>query len=186
LAAGSRRRFLAARLISLFLMTAGLFGALLLLGTILAGGLRVLGAEVTATTTPIALPAGVAWFVVQILVTMVLIALGAALTMLLRSGALTLLLVILAALIELFVSALPIFGPKEPLAGVPQAFLTTSVRTLTTRLGLDTHAVALAGAEPPRAAIDLPLLAVAAVVVAWGVLFILVADRRFRTMDIVE
>jgi hypothetical protein len=53
LAAGSRRRFLGARLISLFVMTVGLLGALVLLGTIFGLGLRLVGAEVSASTTPI-------------------------------------------------------------------------------------------------------------------------------------
>src|SRR5205823_14276093 len=109
-----------------------------------------------------------------------------ALTMLLRSGAMPLLLIILAGLIELFVSALPVFWPGEFLAGVPQAFLTTSIRTLTVRLGLDTQAVALAGVQPPRAAIDLPLIVVTGIVVGWGLIFLFVADRRFRTMDVSE
>jgi len=186
LAAGSRRRFLGARLVSLFAMTVGVFGALVLLGTILALGLRVAGAEVTSPTTPIDAGAGLAWFGAQILATMVVIVLGTALTMLLRSGALPLLVILFGGLIELFIANLAIFAPNEFLSGVPQGFLGTSIRTLTTRLGLDTHAVALAGAEAPFAAIELPLVTVAAIIIAWGLLFVLVADRRFRTMDVVE
>jgi hypothetical protein len=185
LAAGSRRRFLGARLVSLFAMTVGVFGALVLLGTILALGLRVVGAEVTSPTTPIDAGAGLAWFGAQILTTMVVIMLGTALTMLLRSGALPLLLILFGGLIELFIANLSIFAPNEFLSGVPQGFLGTSIRTLTARLGLDTHAVALEG-EAPFAAIELPLVTVAAIVIAWGLLFVLVADRRFRTMDVVE
>ncbi len=186
LAAGSRRRFLAARLVSLFVITAGLFVGLALLGLILAVGLRVVGAEVAATTLAIDPAAGAAWFAAQVFTTMVVLVLGTALTMLLRSGALPLLLIIVAGLIELFVSALPIFAPKEFLAGVPLGFLAMSVRTLTARLALDTHAVAFAGTEVPWTVITLPLLAIVAIIAAWGLLFLLVADRRFRTMDIVE
>ena len=186
LAAGSRRRFLGARLISLFVMTIGLLVALVLLGTILGLGLRVAGAEVSATTTPISPAAGLAWFGSQVLATMAVIALGLALTVLLRSGAMPLLLILLGGLIELFIANLPIFGPNEFLSGVPQAFLGASIRTLTTRLGLDTHAVALAGAEVPFAPIELPLITIAAIITAWGLLFLVLADRRFRTMDVVE
>jgi hypothetical protein len=186
LAAGSRRRFLAARLISLFVLTAGLFGALILLGIIIGIILRLVSAEVAATVTPIDAGAGLAWLGAQILATFVLILLGTALTVLLRSGAMPLLLIILAGLIELFISALPIFAPQQFLSGVPQGFLSTSIRALTTRLALDTHAVALAGSEPPWAAIELPLVAVAGVVIAWGLIFLFAADRRFRTMDVVE
>jgi hypothetical protein len=186
LAAGSRRRFLGARLVSLFVMTVGLLAALVLLGTILGLGLRAVGAEVSATTTPIDPAAGLAWFGSQVLTTMIVISLGLALTVLLRSGALPLLLILLGGLIELFIANLPIFAPNEFLSGVPLGFLGTSIRTLTTRLGVDTHAVALAGAEVPFAAIELPLITIAAIIAAWGLLFLLLADRRFRTMDVVE
>jgi hypothetical protein len=186
LAAGSRRRFLAARLISLLVLTASVFAALVLLGIILGVALRIVGAEVPAAVTAIDPGAGGAWLAAQVLATFVLILLGTALTVLLRSGAMPLLLIILAGLIELFVTALPIFAPGQFLSGVPQAFLANSIRALTVRLGFDTHAIALAGAENGFAAIDLPVVVVAAVVVAWGLLFVLAADRRFRTMDIVE
>ena len=186
LAAGGRRRFLGARLVSLFLMTVGMLAALVLLGTILGLGLRVVGAEVSTTTTPLDPAAGLVWFGSQVLTTMTVIALGLALTVLLRSGALPLLLILLGGLIELFIANLPIFAPNEFLSGVPLGFLGASIRTLTTRLGLDTHAVALAGAEVPFAAIELPLITIAAIITAWGLLFLLLADRRFRTMDVVE
>jgi ABC-type transport system involved in multi-copper enzyme maturation permease subunit len=185
LAAGSRRRFLGARLISLFVMTVGLLGALVLLGTIFGLGLRLVGAEVSASTTPIDPASGLAWFGGHVLTTMTVISLGLALTVLLRSGAMPLLLILLGGLIELFIANLPIFAPNEFLSGVPQAFLGASIRTLTTRLGLDTHAVALEG-EVPFAAIELPLITIAAIIAAWGLLFLLLADRRFRTMDVVE
>ena len=113
LAAGSRRRFLGARLVSLFAMTVGVFGALVLLGTILALGLRVAGAEVTSPTTPIDAGAGLAWFGAQILATMVVIVLGTALTMLLRSGALPLLVILFGGLIELFIAKLQSLGLVE-------------------------------------------------------------------------
>jgi ABC-type transport system involved in multi-copper enzyme maturation permease subunit len=186
LAAGSRRRFLAARLISLLVLTASVFVALVLLGLILGVALRLVGAEVPAAVTPIDPGAGGAWLAAQVLATFVLILLGTALTVLLRSGAMPLLLIILAGFTELFVSALPIFAPGQFLSGVPQAFLANSIRALTVRLGLDTHAIALAGADNGFAAIDLPVVAVAAVVIVWGLLFLLAADRRFRSMDIVE
>jgi ABC-type transport system involved in multi-copper enzyme maturation permease subunit len=186
LAAGSRRRFLAARLVSLVALTVVLFGVLVLLGFALGAVLRLVGAEVPASVTPIDPGAGLAWLGAQLLVTVVLILLGTALTVLLRSGAMPLLLIIVAGLIEAFISALPVFGPHEFLAGVPQAFLSTSIHALTTRLAVDTHAIALEGSQPPPAPIDLPIIAVAAIVAAWGLVFLVAADRRFRTMDIVE
>jgi ABC-type transport system involved in multi-copper enzyme maturation permease subunit len=186
LAAGNRRRFLGARLISLLAMTAGLYAALALLAIVLAYVLRLVGAEVVSSTTPVNLAAGLGWFGARILVTVVVLALGTALTLILRSGALPLVIIVIGGFLELFLSALPIFGEKQFLAGVPQAFLSSSAETLTSRLGYDTHAIALAQVESPRAVIELPLLVVAGIVVAWGVLFVLAADWRIRRMDVVE
>jgi hypothetical protein len=206
LAAGQRRRFLFARLVSLFAMTLGLFGALVLLAFVLGIGLRVVGAEVNPSTIPVDPGTGVAWLGAQILATMVIISLGLALTVLLRSGAMPLLLIILAGLVELFVGVLPIFAATEcpvagptsvtdpssaavcwsPLAGVPQVFLARSIQTIVARLGTDTHALAFAGVPVPPGPIELPVVAIAGIIAAWGVLFLIVADRRFRTMDVVE
>ena len=99
---------------------------------------------------------------------------------------LLLLLIILAGLVGLFLSALPIFAPGEFLSGVPQGFLASSIRVLTARLGYDTHAVALRVTEVPYTAVELPIVVVAGVVALWGLIFLFVADRRIRTMDVVE
>ena len=187
LAAGDRRRFLAARLVSLLAITVGLFVAVLLLGAILGLGLGVIGADLGVGSTTVDALSAILWLGAQILVTMVLITLGTALTLLLRSGALPLLLIIIAGLIELFVAHLPVFAPNEFLSGVPQAFLSTNIRLLTAALGLDTHALALSEVgDLPSATVEIPLLGVAAIVAAWGLLFLVVADRRLRTMDVTE
>jgi ABC-type transport system involved in multi-copper enzyme maturation permease subunit len=206
LAAGKRRRFLLARLISLFAMTVGLFGAMVLLAFVLGIGLHVVGAEVNPSTIPIDPAAGVGWLGAQILATMVVISLGLALTVLLRSGALPLLLIIIAALVELFVAALPIFAATEcpfaaptsvgdpgsaavcwsALSGVPQVFLARSIQTILAQLGADTHALVFAGAPVPTGPIELPLYAIAGIIAAWGLVFLFIADRRFRTMDVTE
>lgn len=186
LAAGNRRRFLGARLVSLLTATLCLFALLILVGVGLGLGLRAIGAELAPVTTPIDPLSALFWLGAQILTTIVAIALAVALTVVLRSGALPLLLILIAALVELFVANLPIFRPGEFLAGVPQGFLTTNIRMLTTVLGYQTHAVALADAEVPTIAIDLSLVVVAAMIAVWGLLFLLIADRRFRTMDVVE
>jgi ABC-type transport system involved in multi-copper enzyme maturation permease subunit len=186
LAASHRRRFLAARLISLFALTVGLFVALAALGVVLAVVLRLLGAEVASTTTPLDAGAALAWFGTLILATTTVVGLGVALTLFLRSGALPLLLILIAALVEIFLANLPIFAPGRFAAGVPQAFLGTNLRLLSARLGYDTHAVALAGNEVPTTVIDLPLVVVAGIVLAWLALFVVIADRRFERMDIVE
>jgi hypothetical protein len=187
LAAGARRRFLGARLISIFAMTVGLFAAVIALGLLVAIVLRLVGAEVSPTRIPVDLVAGVGWLGAELLTTMVLISFALALTVLLRSGALPLLLVFVAGLIELFIAALPIFAPPAFLSGVPQAFLVRNIQTLTASLGADTHAIALSETgQLPYQVVILPIAAVAAIVAAWGLLFLAIADRRLRTMDIVE
>ena len=185
LAAADRRRFLQARLLSLTAITVALFGVILALGLVLAIGLRVVGAEIRSAPAVALVPA-LGWIGAQIVTALTLMLLATALTLMLRSGALTLLLILLFGLIEVFVLALPIFLPGEFLAGVPQAFLSNSVRTLSARLGYDSHAIALAQAAIPTAAVELPLLVVLGIVLGWAALFALIADRRLRTMDIVE
>ena len=186
LAAGHRRRFLAARLVSLAALVVGLHLALVLLAFVMAIALRIVGAEVTTTVTPISLVASVAWFAGLVLVAIVLVSLATLLALVLRSGALPLLILLIGGLIELFLVNLPIFALGQFLAAVPQALLTTSMRFLGARLGYDTNAVALAGTEVPQTVLDLPLLVVAGIIAAWGGLFVLAADRRIRRMDIVE
>lgn len=187
LAAGDRRRFLAARLISLLAMTIGVFVALFVLAAILGIGLGLAGADLGARTASLDAVSSVAWFGGLILTTAVLIVLGVVLTVLLRSGALPLLILLFVGLGELFVARLPIFAPNELLSGVPQAFLGQSIRTLTTTLGLATHAIGLSETdEMPYQAIAIPMTGVAAIIVAWGILFVVLADRRLRTMDVVE
>jgi len=187
LAAGDRRRFLGARLVSLLAMTVGLFVALVLVGSLLGLGLGLVGADLGVSTVTIDAASAVAWLGAELLTAMVLIALATALTVLLRSGALPLLLILIGVLVELFVANLPVFAPNELLAGVPQAFLVRSIRTLIGDVGLDTHALALSEAgEQPFQAFEVPMFGVAAIIAAWGLLFVLIADRRLRTMDVVE
>jgi ABC-type transport system involved in multi-copper enzyme maturation permease subunit len=189
LAAGDRRRFLAARFTSLVAVTVGLFAALLLLGAILGLGLRIAGADLGSSASVVAIdgPSAVAWLGAELLTTLVLIAFGAALTVLLRSGALPLLLIIIAGLVDLFLTNLPIFAPGELLSGVPQGFLGHAIRTLTSALAFDTHAIGIANVgQMPYQAIAIPMVGVAAIIAAWGVLFVVIADRRLRTMDVVE
>ncbi len=186
LAAGNRRRFLAARLISLAGMTVGLLAALLVLGALLGAILAAVGADVPPTTVPIDALSCAAWFVGQVLLTVVIVCLGTAITLLLRSGALTVLLILIWALFESFLVNLPIFAPGQLLAAVPEALLTTNIRILLSDLGRATHAVGVAGLDPPGRAIVLPTIIVAAIVAAWGLLFLAVCDRRLRRMDVVE
>jgi ABC-type transport system involved in multi-copper enzyme maturation permease subunit len=187
LAAGDRRRFLAARLISLLALTAGLWLVLILIGTVLGLGLALIGADLGDPPAAVHAVSAVAWIGGELLVTMVVIALATALTVLLRSGALPLLLILIGTFVELFLAHLPVFAPGEFLSGVPQAFLTHNIQLLVTVLGQSTHALAQSeGGELPYQAVEVPMVAVAAIVAAWGILFLVLADRRLRTMDVVE
>lgn len=187
LAASDRRKFLAARFVSLTALTVGLFVALLLLATILGLGLAVIGADLGSNTMTVGAASAVVWLGAQILTTMVVIALATALTVLLRSGALPLLLILVGGLVEVFIAHLPIFAPNEFLSGVPQVFLTQNIRTLSAVLAQDTRAIALSEqGELPYMAFAMPMVGVAAIIAAYGVVFLVLADRRLRTMDVVE
>lgn len=187
LAAGDRRRFLGARLISLFAITLGLYAGLLVLAVVLSLGLVIVGAEVPAATLPLNWGAAIGLVAAEILSVTVVIALTAALTLLLRSGALPLLLVILAGLLEVVITSLIVLVERGTYAGVTQFFPANAIRALLARLSLDSGAIGLAEqGQPPPAPIDLSLPAVALIVIAWGLLFVVLADRRLRTMDIVE
>jgi ABC-type transport system involved in multi-copper enzyme maturation permease subunit len=187
LAAGDRRRFLLARLISILTLTVGLWLVLILAGSILGLGLGLIGADLGDPPAAVDAASALVWLGGQLLTTMVVIALATALTLLLRSGALPVLLIVIGGFVELFVAHLPVFAPGEFLSGVPQAFLVQNIRLLSAVLGQNTHALALAEVgELPYQAFALPMVGVAAIVAAWGALFLLLADRRLRTMDVVE
>jgi hypothetical protein len=189
LAASDRRRFLAARLVTIAAILVGVFATLAVLGVVLALGLRAVGAELPPTPAdwvPLDPAAAVATIAAIVLSGGAVLAFGVLVTLLTRSGAFPLLLVMIWLFAESFVASLPIFVVGQPLAGVPEAFLTVSVRTLVSDLAGMSHAWAVGQVFPPAAAIDLPPWAVALVVVAWLGLFVALADRRLRRMDIVE
>jgi hypothetical protein len=189
LAASDRRRFLAARLVTIGALLVGVFTVLAILGVVLALALRVAGAElppVPADWVPLDGAAALGTVAAIVLSGAALLASGVLLTLVTRSGALPLLLVPAWLFTESFIANLPIFLVGQPLAGVPQLFLTVSVRSLVSQLAAASHAWAYGSVFPPEAAIDLPLWTVALIVVAWLGLFVTLADRRLRRMDIVE
>jgi ABC-2 family transporter protein len=186
LAATDRRQFLVARLITFGVMIVGLFAALILAGGVLAVVLRLLGAEIPPMTQPLNAQAGVALFAAELLIAFTLVAFAVALTLLTRSGALPLLILLVWALAELFIFSLQVFQAGQPLAAVPDMFLTTNIRDLLTTLSGESGAITFAISGMPQEAVSMPTWAMAAIVAAWAILFLAVADRRFRTMDIVE
>jgi hypothetical protein len=186
LAATNRRRFLVARLITFGVLIVGLFAALILGGVVLGVALRLLGAAIPPVTQPLNAQAGVALFAAELLIAFTLVAFSVALTLLTRSGALPLLILLVWALAELFVFNLQVFQAGQPLAAVPEFFLTTNIRALLSTLAIDSGAIALVGNEVPSGVLALPAWGMAAIIGAWAILFLAIADRRFRTMDIVE
>jgi hypothetical protein len=167
----------------------GVFAVLAILGVVLALALRAVGAELPpapADWVPLDGLAALGSVAAIVLGGAALLAFGVLLTLLTRSGALPLLLVLVWLFAESFIANLPIFSVGQPLAGVPQFFLTVSARSLVSELAAASHAWAFGSVVPPEAAIDLPLWSVALIVVAWLGLFVALADRRLRRMDIVE
>jgi hypothetical protein len=186
IAASPRRRFLAARLITIGAVTIGLFGALAILGVVLSLVLHLVGAELPPATIAIDPLAAIGTVLAELLAAFTIVAFAVALTVIVRSGAIPILLVLIVLAADAFLANLPVFLVGELFAGVPQFSLTTSIRTLVTTLAPSSGALAFAGLEPPPAAIAIPSWGVALIICAWLGLFLVIADRRFRTMDIVE
>lgn len=186
LAASARRRFLAARLVTIAVMTVGLFLLVVALGFVLSLVLRILGAELPPSTVPLDIAAAAALVGAEVVGTFTVVALGVALVLLTRSGAVPLLLVVIYAVAEVFIANLAIFARDTPLAAVPNAFVTRSIQTLVAHLAQRSGALTFAqsGVAVGEGAADLWVASL--IVLAWLGLFVVIADRRFRTMDIVE
>jgi len=188
LAAADRRRFLAARLISLLVLIAAVFLALVLLAIMLSLALAVVGAELPAAA-PIDAPAAIGLVATDILVAAVVVLLTTALSLVMRSGALAFLVAVLLLLIDVFLAQLPVFhalGETAALAAVPQLSVTTAIRTLQAVLGQRTGGLAFADLPVPSGPLDLDPFVLALILAAWGALFLFVADLRIRRMDVVE
>ena len=186
LAASDRRRFLGARLITIAAITVALFGALIVLALVLSVGLHLIGAELPPPTRPIDAAAAVGLIGGELLVVFAATALGLALTVLLRSGALPLLLTLIYAFVEAFIAHLPVFAPHEPLAGFQGVFLTSAAQRVIQTLAQASNGLAFEVSLPDDVEHLLPLWVSVTIVAAWLALFVTIADRRLRTMDIVE
>jgi ABC-type transport system involved in multi-copper enzyme maturation permease subunit len=194
LASSDRRRLLAGRLVSLGVVAAFVFGITLLLGAILP---LILAA--TGSVLPPAPPVDAGWLGLLILanlvISVVVISFAAMATLLVRSGALTLVVALVYVAIEGVVNALLLrfdpFKDVDPVAGTGTLKWTLDLLPFRAILTvLDKLAGAAGRVEPypgafgpsdPGAA-RLPLAAL----VAWGAVFMAIAFWRFRRMDIVE
>jgi ABC-type transport system involved in multi-copper enzyme maturation permease subunit len=185
LAASDRRRFLAARMIAMTVMAAGLIALILALGIVLPMILAVTGAELPPA--PPLDPAGTLLLLgLDVLVVVALMAFTAMVTLILRTGTLSVVFLLVYGLIELYIANLPAFSIGNFLAAVPQFFFIQGIRAIQLRLASDAGVLAVQGEAFPPMAVDLGVPAMIAIVAAWGLLFLAIADHRIRKMDVTE
>jgi len=185
LAASDRRRFLAARLVSMTVIAVGLIATILVLGVVLPLILAVVGADLPAAPAldPVAT---VLLLGVDVLAAVGLMAFATMVTLLLRTGTLSVLILLIYGLIELYVANLPIFALGNVLAAVPQFFFVQGIRSVQLRLAYDAGSLASGGEPFPAMAVDLGVPAMVGIVLAWTLLFLAIADRRLGRMDVTE
>ncbi len=185
LAAGDRRRFLATRLLLFAILAGAVYLGLVGLATVLSLGLVVTGAELAPATIGLDIGSTAALIAAELGVLLVGLVLAALVTVVTRN-ALSFLLIGIGIGIEVAITALPVFLPGQPLDLARQVFLTSEVRLLLSRLAAASHAISLSSATPPGPTDSIGPAFEIAVIVAWGVLFVVLADRRIRRMDVVE
>ena len=185
LAASDRRRFLAARMISMTVIAAGLIATILALGVIVPAILAVSGAEMPPAPS-LNLPSTALLLAVDVLVVLGLMAFATMVTLYLRTGSLSVVLLLIYGLIELYVANQPAFAIGNFLAAVPQFFFIQDIRAVQLRLASDAGSLASSSDSFPPAAVDLGMPVMIAIVLAWTLLFLAIADRRIRSMDVTE
>lgn len=188
LASSHRRRMLLVRLAALVVIAGIVLGLLLLLGTLLPAVLGLLGASLPSTTPvdPVAL---VALLAGEMVIAIAVIAFAALATLLVRSGSLTLVVILVYVVVEAAVLALlvrfELFGENGAGEWLLDTFPVRGIVILTDA------ASRAAGGLPnypgefivrDLGAAGLPFVAL----LAWGSLFAALAFRRFSRMDIVE
>jgi ABC-type transport system involved in multi-copper enzyme maturation permease subunit len=188
LANSHRRRVLIVRLAALVALAAFVFGLLLLLGTLLPAILGLIGARLPATTPvdPLALLVLLAG---EMVIAVAVIAFAALATLMVRSGSLTLVVMLVYVVVEAAVLALLLrfetFQENGASAWVLNTFPVRGIATLT-----DVASRAAGGLPnyPGEVIVrdlggaGLPFIAL----LVWGSLFAVLAFRRFSRMDIVE
>jgi ABC-type transport system involved in multi-copper enzyme maturation permease subunit len=188
LASSHRRRMLAVRLGALVAIAGFIFGLLLLLGTLLPAMLGAIGAPLPAAT-PVDTLALLALLAGEMVIAIAVIAFAAVATLLVRSGSLTLVVILVYVVVEAAVLALLLrfetFQDKGAGEWVLDTFPVRGIATLT-----DVASRAAGGLPnyPGEVIVrdlggaGLPFVAL----LAWGSLFAILAFRRFSRMDIVE
>ena len=188
LANSHRRRVLIVRLAALVALAAFVFGLLLLIGTLLPALFGLLGATLPATTPvdPLALLTLLAG---EMVIAVAVIAFAALATLMVRSGSLTLVVMLVYVVVEAAVLALLLrfetFQENGASAWVLNTFPVRGIATLTDVAsraagGLPNYPGEVIVRDLGGAA--LPFVAL----LVWGSLFAVLAFRRFSRMDIVE
>jgi ABC-type transport system involved in multi-copper enzyme maturation permease subunit len=188
LASSNRRRLLAGRLASLGAVAVVLFAVTLLLGVVLPVVLAV-----TGTVLPPAPPVDFGWLAILVLADLVIsvtvISFAAMVTLVVRSGALTLVVALAYVAIEgVTLGLLVRFAPFQDEGGLQWVLNVLPFRATVTVLdklaGGAGRVEPYPGAfgQPDPGAAWLPLAALA----VWGAVFVAIAFWRFRRMDIVE
>ena len=188
LASSDRRRWLLARLATIGLFALVMLASLVVVGVVLPGLLSVLGAN--PPPTPGISPGGFGILLVgELAVAAMVIAFAILVTLLVRSGSLTLVVMLVYVIVELAFLALllrfPAFSGDGPLAWLPDVF---PVRAVARMVDGASH-LASGGSrfigDPGAPEIGAVLLPLGAILV-WTLLFGAAAFRRFWRMDIVE
>jgi ABC-type transport system involved in multi-copper enzyme maturation permease subunit len=188
LASSDRRRLLAVRIAALGAVASSLLAALVALGAILPALLAATGAQLPATAG-FDLGALLVLLLGELVIATAVIAFAALATLMVRSGALTLVVMLVYVVIEAAVLTLLLrFETFQDGGAGAWALDAFPVRGITALTGAASRAASGLGQFPGEpvvrdlGAAGLPLVAL----LAWGVLFAAVAFRRFSRMDIVE
>ena len=188
LASSHRRRMLAVRLGALVAIAGLIFGLLLLLGTLLPAVLGMIGARLPATTAvdPVALLVLLAG---EMVIAIAVITFATLATLLVRSGSLTLVVMLVYVVIEAAVLVLLLRFETFQDNGASEWVLDTfPVRGIATLTDVASRAAGGLPNYPGEVIVrdlsgaGLPFVAL----LVWGSLFAILAFRRFSRMDIVE
>jgi ABC-type transport system involved in multi-copper enzyme maturation permease subunit len=188
LASSRRRSFLAVRLGALALAAAAILVLLVLLGGILPLLLGVAGARPPVTTAVDGGALGVA-VIGQLVVSLTVIAFGALVTVLLRSGSLTLVamlgyVAVEAAILTLLIRFEP-FQERARLGWLLDALPVRGISTLTNTTMRAASGLPNFPGETVDRSLEPAIVPIVALI-AWAALFAAIAFRRFQRMDIVE
>ena len=188
LASSHRWQLLSVRLLGLVVIAVATFGVLLVLGAILPIILGVAGYPLVAQP-PFDVGALLVLLAGYLVAATAAIGFAALVTLLVRSGALTLVAILVYATAEIgllvAMSRFPEFQPEGELAWVPTLLPVRGLTEITNVAGRAASGLASYPGEPVARNLDPTVLPFVSIVIV-GALFVGLAYRRFGRMDIVE